>query len=113
MRLWFGAICINIYDDDKAPEYFDDTAEKEDVEEYDEEGGDGEEEDAAAVVHPTVNRVINVPGRDDLDYNVLCTHAILVVLLLCEYILKLCEVRLCHKSEMSYMQTATQLLYIN
>ena len=46
-----------------APEYFDDTAEKEDVDEDDEEGGDGKKEDAAAVVHPTMYRVVAVPGH--------------------------------------------------
>ena len=49
---------------DRAPEHFDDTAEKEDVEEDDEEGGDGEEVDAAAVVHPTVNRIIALPDHN-------------------------------------------------
>ena len=65
-----GCKCYNALHSLLAPEYFDDAAEKENVEENDEEGGDGEEEDAGAVVHPTVDRVITVPDRDDLDRNV-------------------------------------------
>ena len=59
-------------EDGKGPEHFNDTGEKEYVEENDEKGGDGEEEDAAAIVHPTVDRVINVPdirSNDIEDFN--------------------------------------------
>ena len=80
-----GCKCYNALHSLLAPEYFDDAAEKENVEENDEEGGDGEEEDAGAVVHPTVDRVITVPDRDDLDLYVHISHAILVVPLLCAY----------------------------
>ena len=52
-----------------APKNIDNTGKEEDVENDDEEGGQGEDEDAAAVVHPTVDRVITVP-----DCNVLCAH---------------------------------------
>ena len=44
-----------------APKNIDNTGKEEDVENDDEEGGQGEDEDAAAVVHPTVDGVVVVP----------------------------------------------------
>ena len=44
-----------------APKNIDNTGKEEDVEDDDEEGGKGEDEDAAAIVHPTVDGVVVVP----------------------------------------------------
>ena len=44
-----------------APKHIDNTGKEEDVEDDDEEGGKGEDKDAIAVVHPTVDGVVVVP----------------------------------------------------
>ena len=44
-----------------APKNIDNTGKEEDVEDDDEEGGKGEDKDAIAVVHPTVDGVVVVP----------------------------------------------------
>ena len=44
-----------------APENIDNTGKEEDVEDDDEKGGQGEDKDAIAVVHPTVDGVVVVP----------------------------------------------------
>ena len=44
-----------------APKNIDNTGKEEDVEDDDEKGGQGEDKDAIAVVHPTVDGVVVVP----------------------------------------------------
>ena len=44
-----------------APKNIDNTGKEEDVEDDDKEGGQGEDKDAIAVVHPTVDGVVVVP----------------------------------------------------
>ena len=44
-----------------APKNIDNTGKEEDVEDDDEKGGQGEDKDAVAIVHPTVDGVVVVP----------------------------------------------------
>ena len=54
-------ICLVMKVNGLAPKNIDNTGKEEDVEDDDEKGGQGEDEDTAAIVHPTVDGVVVVP----------------------------------------------------